>query len=178
MNNHPASADLKTEAMRAALLAIAARHDNLLNPRAIVDDARNPLSPLHDQFEWDDERAGDAYRLAQAGALVRRIRLTIIRSDDGASRPITIKTTRAFQSRPSQRSSGGGYEEITSIMSDADKRAELLAQVVRELSAYRKRYAELNELSAVWQALDDATDAAAPAPKTKRGRQSAALRAG
>jgi hypothetical protein len=44
-------------------------------------------------------------------------------------------------------------------MADPAKRDELIDQVLSELTAYRKRYADLLALSSVWVAIDDAMDA-------------------
>lgn len=153
--NQPNTSDVEQEAIRASLLAIAAGHDGLLNAADIVAAASDPASPLHSQFEWDDGEAATAYRLAQAGALVRRIKLTIVRPQAENRSEVAVTTTRAFQSRPSQRTSTGGYESIADIMTDSGKRAELIAQVLRELQSYRRRYSELQELREVWNALDD-----------------------
>lgn len=161
----PATADLKTESVRAALLAIAQSHSGVLNPQVIVTAARDPLSPLHDQFEWNDDDAAELYRLAQAGALVRRVRITFVRENAG-TKELHISTTRAYQSRQSQRSPDGGYEGIGAIMGDETKRGELLAQVLRELISYRKRYTELTELQEIWDALDQAKELFAPSAKT------------
>lgn len=144
--------DVRNESIRAALMALYAAHDGALAPKHIVDAARDVSSPLHDEFEWDDDAAAEMYRLAQAGALVRRMKLTIIRKDAEA-RNIHITTTRQFQSRASQRKEDAGYETLEDILDDPEKRAELLAQVLRELNAYRKRYAELSELSEIWDAI-------------------------
>lgn len=158
--------DVRTESIRAALMALYAAHDGTLSPRHIVDSARDPSSPLHDEFEWNDEEAGELYRLAQAGALVRRMKLTIIRQDREA-RKIHITTTRDFQSRASKRhGDDAGYETLADILDDANKRTELLAQVLKELNAYRKRYAELTELSEIWDAIKNAQ----PDPPTQRDR--------
>lgn len=171
----PATADIKTESLRAALYAIAESHAGLINPHVVVDAARDPLSPLHAEFEWDDSEAADLYRLAQAGALVRRMRLTIVRSD-AATKDVKLMTTRAYQSRQSQRlgAAGGGYEGIEAIMSDENKRGELLAQVVRELGAYRRRYADLHELQQVWDVLDDAKETFDPLVTSSRQSQPSA----
>jgi hypothetical protein len=80
--------------------------------------------------------------------------LAVVRQDP-ETRTITISTTRGYQSRPSMRTRGGGYEGIAEILGDPTKRHELLAQVLRELASYRHRYAELSELQAVWLAVDD-----------------------
>lgn len=42
-----------------------------LKPEDVLDDARNPNSPLHDCFTWDDTVAAEAYRLTQAKAVIR-----------------------------------------------------------------------------------------------------------
>jgi hypothetical protein len=148
--------DVERETVRMALLAIVERNNGVLNPRLVIDAARDPGHVLHPHFEWDDAVAGEAYRLAQVGALVRRVRLTIVKAGT-KPREVTLSTTREYQSRPSMRRASGGYESIDTILADTDKRAELIAQVVRELSAYRKRYAELSELQSVWFAVDEVT---------------------
>jgi len=166
MSKSPSGIDLKAEAIRAELLAIAASHDGALNPHDIVQRASDPDSALHDEFEWNDDDAAEAYRLAQAGALVRRIKLTIVRPD-GETKLMKVSTVRAYQSRPSMRHAEGGYETVGAIISDPDKRAEMVRQVVLEMSAYRKRYSELVELENVWVAISEAVDIYAPVKKTK-----------
>lgn len=153
----PSAQDLRAEQIRAALAAVAAANNNLLNPAHVVQAARDPASVLHSEFLWDDDEAADAYRIAQAGALIRRVKFTIVRQGAGPSL-IQIHTTRAYQSRPSQRTAEAGYESVEQIMADPAKRGELIDQVMKELAAYRKRYADLMALSDVWQAIDDAMD--------------------
>lgn len=159
----PANIDLRAEEIRAALSAIAEANGGYLNPAHVVEAARDPSHVLHSEFSWDDEEAADRYRIAQAGALIRRVKFTVIRQST-ETKEVRMVTTRAFQSRKSARGSSGGYESVAEIMSDEDKRAELLAQVLSELNAYRKRYAELAALSDVWAAIDDALDLHRSAP--------------
>jgi hypothetical protein len=162
------STDVTREAIRGALLQVVARNNGVLNPRQVLEVARDPTHILHGHFEWDDTIAGDHYRLAQVSALIRHVRLTVVRQDD-ASREITISTTRGFQSRPSLRKAAGGYEPIGDILSDTAKRAELLAHVLRELLAYRKRYSELSELQAIWLMVDEVAsdlETSSPPPPT------------
>lgn len=45
--------------------------DGRITPEAVVEDARDPESPLHDEFEWDDSVAAEKYRLEQARRLLR-----------------------------------------------------------------------------------------------------------
>jgi hypothetical protein len=149
--------DIGRERLRAELHAIVTSNNGVLNPRMVLDRARDPDNPLHGYFEWDDAEASEAYRLAQVGALIRHVRFTVVRADP-ITRTINVTTTRGYQSRPSMRQRSGGYESIDDILRDAAKRADLLGQVVRELSAYRRRYAELSELDPVWLAVDEARE--------------------
>jgi hypothetical protein len=153
----PVSNDIRTEQIRAALLAIAEANNGLLNPAHVVERASDPDSVLHAEFIWDDDTAAQAYRVAQAGALIRRVKLTLIR-ENPTTREIAVQTTRQFQSRESQRTESAGYETVESIMSDPVKRMELIDQVLRELAAYRRRYAGLMALGDVWGAIDDAME--------------------
>lgn len=48
-----------------------------LEPDQIINEAVNESSPLHYYFEWDDEKAGAAYRLDQARELIRRVKIIV-----------------------------------------------------------------------------------------------------
>lgn len=159
----PANIDIRAESIRASLAAIAEANGGYLNPAHVVEAARDTSHVLHAEFDWNDEDAADKYRIAQAGALIRRVKFTVIRSQE-KQKEIHMVTARAFQSRGSARGISGGYESVEEIMSDADKREELLNQVLRELNSYRKRYAELAALSEVWAAIDEAIDLHGSAP--------------
>ena len=44
-----------------------------LHPSVVVQDAKSLLSPLHDWFEWNDQKAAKKHRLNQARELIRSI---------------------------------------------------------------------------------------------------------
>lgn len=148
--------DLRNESIRAALAAIAASNGGYLDPQHVVYAARDPSSILHNEFEWDDEEAGENYRIAQASALIRRVKFTIVRQN-AESKQITLSTTRSYQSRVSARyGEQKGYEPVQAIMADPQKRNELINQVLKELNAYRRRYSDLVALNDIWASIDDA----------------------
>jgi len=53
------------------------RHGRL-TPQIVLDEATPEDAPLHSRFEWDDQKAGDAYRLDQARSLIRTVKLRVI----------------------------------------------------------------------------------------------------
>ena len=68
-----------TEAMRIELQRL--EENGKLDPKEVVDAARDTISPLHDYFEWDDDKAADAYRLEQARTLIRRVKIVVVEAE-------------------------------------------------------------------------------------------------
>lgn len=142
---------------------LAKENSCVLNPRVVVDDARNEDSPLHSYFDWNDGHAAEQWRLFQAGVLVRRIKVFIVKPEQTDRRvevhlvrpdPPSAVATRRFVSLPSQRNSAGGYMPVEHVLSDAEQRAELMRTAMRELRALREKYQILEGLADVWAALD------------------------
>lgn len=57
-----------------------------LTPSRVVQEARNPVSPLHRYFQWDTKKASYAYWLAQARELIRSVEITVVVED----RPVAV----------------------------------------------------------------------------------------
>lgn len=60
-----------TDVIREALRAL--EENGRLTARDVVTAARDPASPLHDCFEWDDSTAAEAWRTEQARSLIRSV---------------------------------------------------------------------------------------------------------
>lgn len=152
--------DLERSQIIAELDAIRELHEGgRLEPRRAVEEVeRTPEAypSLHARLKWDNDDAAREYRVLQMGSIFRQVKISIVRVN-ARTRQVEVTPVRALQSRPSMRRAGGGYERVDDIFKDPSKRAELLAQVVRDLAAYRRRYAELSELQSVWAAVDEAT---------------------
>jgi len=150
------------------VLRLVAQAEDHAAPRVLLDAARDPSSPLHHNFTWDDGEAAERYRLAQAGALYRRVKLQIVRMDH-ETREITFSQVAAIVSVPADRKkkNSKSYGRTTVVMSDEQRRASVLRSIVREMVSLRNKYAKFSELHDVWVAVDDAADVFDP-PSTKR----------
>lgn len=123
----------------------AARKDagGRLRPGQVVEAAEPEDSPLHPHFEWNNERAGDAYRLDQARTLIRSIRVD---DDDGVARPAFINI----------RDHGGRcYVALSDVLSSRSLQLEVRRAAAKDLRAYRLRYAELSELCRLLEPAED-----------------------
>ena len=63
---------MKKKAIRAEFAKLY-REKGAVRASEVVERARNVKNPLHDQFEWDDTKAGHSYRLIQARTLIRAV---------------------------------------------------------------------------------------------------------
>ena len=128
-----------------ALLAIC-KSEGVLRAEDVVETARDPDSPLHRYFEWDNGVAAHQYRLEQARHLIR-CSVTVL--------PNTEEPVRAFASlMPDRTRAGGGYRHTVDVLTDADMRERLLSQALDELHRVRRLYKRLTELAPVFEAMD------------------------
>jgi hypothetical protein len=97
-------------------------------PQDIVKEAASPKSFFHKFFEWDDKKAADSYRIAQARMLIASVKV-VIHDDD----PEDMRRARAFYSLPRKGNSPRGYYDVETIRSDGRLQARLLDQVDKEL---------------------------------------------
>ncbi len=125
----------------------------LLSPSDVVDRAVPEDNPLHKNFTWDDTEAGRLYREEQARLVVRSIEVVMKPSTGVSTRPI-----RAFvsvSSSPTKETTKSVYVTIDEALSDPIMRDEVLSRAIREALSFRKKYAELSELSKVFAAIDN-----------------------
>lgn len=115
-----------------------------LVPRVIVDAARDPRSPLHSFFEWNDSVAAEKYRLLQAAHLVQHVKVTV------ETPTMEPREVRAYYA-PYK---GQGYISIQRVLSDEDMRRQLLAQAQADLEVFQRRYEALQELDVVFGAIN------------------------
>lgn len=130
---------------------IRVRQNGRLEAGDVVRESRDPSAPLHPAFEWDDEKAADAFRVEQAKYIIRSITVMAPKRG-GDDAPI-----RAFVSvvRDADRS----YTSTAHALSDAELRQQVLDGAWRELEAWRQRHAELTELAEIFATIDQARGA-------------------
>jgi len=161
--NENSTDQTKQELLRQELSKLVSA-GGVLRPEDIVAAARSKSSPLHPYFEWDDSAAAAAYRLIQAAALIRYVKISVETKSD------KVVIVRMFESLPSDRGDDTGYRTIHSIMNDEMKREELLKTALCELEAFRIRYRHLCEFAGLMREIERTSEALrAPARRAKEG---------
>lgn len=137
---------------------IRAKHGGLTR-KNIVDEARSAKSPIHSCFEWDDRKAGEAYRLDQAGHLQRC--LIYRRSVEGEDRERITRAWVPISPRGDDDTEDTVYKNdwmpIEDAMADPRARAQLVARALAEVQAWQTRYRDLDELAVIFAAIDKKT---------------------
>ena len=128
------------------LQKIAAEHGGVLYPKDVVNAARNPNSPLHGAFEWDDGIAAEKFRLVQARELIR-VQVTMI--------PSRGTPVRAFVSLSPDRVENGGYFPIEQVMNTEKLRLQMLRDAARDLQIFTTKFREIEELTKVNAAAEE-----------------------
>jgi len=110
--------------IEARLRKLQDKHGRI-TPNSVVDDARDPDSPLHGFFQWDDSKAAEAYRLDQARALIRRFPVVVTHET------ITIKP-QAYLRDPDKATKEQGYVAFARVASSEERtRAAMQAEFDR-----------------------------------------------
>ena len=126
------------------------KKEGCLVPTVVVNEAKKPRNPLHKEFEWDDSEAATEYRLEQARRMLRSIQVVREEVPDRPMRVYEIVTQPAVKDMPERKV----YDDIGKIMADPVSRDELLGRAIRDALTYKRKYAQLQELSQVFAALD------------------------
>jgi len=110
-----------------------------------LESARSEKSEMHKLFEWDDRKAAEEFRKAQARIIIASIRVTVV------SEEVEPIVTRAFVQYEQQKS---GYISIHKAMDDEEKKESVLDHARKELRWFTEKYKSFEELSTVIDAIN------------------------
>lgn len=112
-----------------------------LTAETLLNANRPEDAPLHGEFEWDDSIAAEEYRKSQARCIIRCLALV----------PETEETVpvRAFFNI-----AASDYEPTEMVLRVPEKKELLLDQALKELRAFRAKYAALVQLAGVIKEVD------------------------
>lgn len=116
-----------------------------LTPQLVVDYARPVDSPLHDRFEWDDAKAGEAYRKQQARTLIKSVTIKLAPVQDKVSRSVDAVVVRNFHSVRVEGSEPV-YAPLAVITADEHMMNQVVSNAKRDFVAFRDKYRILGQV--------------------------------
>jgi hypothetical protein len=108
--------------------------DGILRPESVVAAAKDPASPLHNYFTWDDVEAAHKYRLDQARALIRSVKIEITVEE-------RVVKSVAYVRDPGLPAHAQGYTPVASIRPRSEVAYEVVAaELARAESALERAH--------------------------------------
>jgi len=114
-----------------------------VTPEDLVTDGRDPESPLSDYFEWDDQWAGNQYRLWQARYLLVSIHIVETVAGEPSTTRQRVNLVIEEDSEPAERA----YYAIEVVDHTSELRDQYLPQAIRELTRWLRKWRRYEELA-------------------------------
>lgn len=131
------------------LIRLAKQHGGEITPAQVVDVARNPDSPLHSWFEWDDTAAAEQWRLEQAKKLLRVVVTVIQHPTSGEN--ITVRAFFSPRNEDDQGKAQRPYQPTVSMLQSKDGRRAILDTALEEFDRFQRKYEFLQELAKLFE---------------------------
>lgn len=113
-----------------------------ITPQNVVNLARDEKSVIHNDFEWNDEIAGEKYRNIQAGEMIRNFVIETKEEEKAQVRALQITTETNV------------YKPAEFFLKNEEEYQLLLRRALAELQGFKARYSSIAELEDVFNAID------------------------
>lgn len=120
-------------------------------PEDIVEAARSKKSPIHDIFEWQDDKAAELFRRQQARHFVGALQIVRVEFSQGP----TVSNRAFFSVKTESRT---GYIDHDRILNDRDLKKQVLETARKELENYIRKFGSVMALGTYVQRLQEIID--------------------
>lgn len=115
-------------------------------PQQILEKARDSNTELHKCFTWDDTEAAEKWRISEARAVVRNLKI-IEQKLDKQPEPTTI---RVFYKTDNE----SGYKPTKLILKKPDEYKTLVERCRSELLAIKQKFNSISEYEEIWEMIN------------------------
>ena len=130
---------VKAEVAGVLLEEIRISNGGSLTPELVLKAAQDKASPLHIQFEWDNAAAAMEWRLYEARALIRSLRVV---TDEKGPRRFYVHVNDG---------EAQGYITTEQMFASPSLREQVLKDALKALKSWQARYQELTELKPLFR---------------------------
>lgn len=123
-------------AARERIQWLADQNDGRVTASMVVADAKKKTSPLHACFDWDNDVAGDKWRLEQARRLIQSVRIETVTTTMRVSCPAYVRD-------PARQAGEQGHVAVSRLRSERDLAIEALTAEFSRVAATLRRAREI-----------------------------------
>ena len=147
----------KPDVIFSALESIRQKSSGDLRPESVVEASKKKSAPLHNEFEWNDTAAAEQFRVEQARSLIRSIEVIYEEAPNAPTKLYSVVNVSHEQAKD-ETAPVKVYRTAHDILADPLTRDQLLARAIREAGSFMTKYANLSELSLVFDAIKKTSD--------------------
>lgn len=115
-----------------------------LTPENLINEAKDKNNPLHDLFDWDNNIAGDKWRLQQARVIINEVKVVIDEKEYYAFENVSVKVNDNLEHKRE-------YMPIVTIMSNKELRQQIIRSALQQLAYWEKQNEKYTELMPIIQ---------------------------
>ena len=126
------------------------KYSGMISPKDIVREASSERNPLHDWFDWEDNSAGEKWRIYQARQLMNQIKVKIM-FEDGLKEYKKYLNVRI--STDNNKTFKNFYVNTRTVINNEDMRTQILQKAVKEAEYWEKSYEDYKELEDIFKGI-------------------------
>jgi hypothetical protein len=133
---------------KADYICSLADKDGYIDPHSVVEAARNPNSPIHNDFQWSVAAAAQENWLDQARALIRFVKVNVTINRRTVAAPYYVPD-------PERPTRSARYIELTIAGRNAEVAQQIMMAEMDRIAAAIKRAQQIAEVLGLSKMLDD-----------------------
>lgn len=127
---------------------IAAKNNKEVTPQILVKEAAKEKSPLHNCFEWDDQKAGEKFRLHQARKLIASLTVEITINEPETVRAfVNVYTAEESQAYCSIADVTKDNAKLGFVIQDAKKRLNYVSNQLKIYETLRNTAFKIEKIT-------------------------------
>lgn len=133
----------------AAIREAYAKEDGQRLPELVLEMAAAGDKRLRAYFEWDNDTASHQYRLQQAAQLVRRVKVSVLKTPDQPAIQVRAYIARKELPTSDENIEAGSYIAIEQVAGQTAYEASVADSIRRDLLRLERKYRDTNLIFAM-----------------------------
>lgn len=143
--------DKKAQMINKELKKIEGKH-GYVTPKILLDEAKNRLHPLHNDFTWDNTIAGEKWRLEEARYLIRSVRIHWV-NDNDEPREVRSYVSISNYEDETTTAPNKSYISIERALDSEEYKKQIIREAFEELQLWQDKYNDLKEFTVIYKAI-------------------------
>ena len=124
-----------------------------ITPDNVIEYAKNPDSPIHNLFEWDNDKAAYNWRVWQARKMIAECTITV---ETGTVRE--FHNVFVADDLDNEDVGKRQYVSFTEIVTDDSLKNQMLQNAKNDAEIYKKKYGTIEACAKIISAINDSFD--------------------